>query len=173
MRGRRSCRPLRRPCRCCRWCPGRWRGSLAARSVSARDVLCLLRPVEKAAERLPGRAVLEVQLDLDDFEAGAQSVDGHPRFHAEARGERQQLSKYAGPHGALAGDGGRHGPPRRPLEGPGGGPDRDAKAPPAPPRKRRDREVGGLRVTCSPRSGHYVALTVADRLDELPELACR
>src|SRR4051794_38404367 len=85
----------------------------------------------------------------------------------------RSIAQRADPLGRLPGEGSGRAPPRGALDRPGGGSARDARAATAPPRKRRDREVGRLRVTFSPHSGHYVALTVANRFDELPELACR
>src|SRR3954447_22627436 len=43
----------------------------------------LVAPVRKPAKVAPGRAMLEVELDLLDLEPGVSGIDGHPRLDAE------------------------------------------------------------------------------------------
>src|SRR5690349_8211946 len=105
--------------------------------------------MDEAAERLAGRTVLEVELHFDDLEAGAQGVDGHPRFHAEARSERQQLGKHARAHGALTGDRSGHHPPGGALDGAPRAADGDPKATARATREGRDREISTPSFTWS------------------------
>src|SRR6185503_2431791 len=56
--------------------------------------------VDEAGEVVARDAVLEVELDLADVEAGPKRVDRHPRLDAEAGSDREHLG--AGPSGERA-----------------------------------------------------------------------
>ena len=85
------------------WAPGSAAGELAA------DGAGLAGPVEEAGEVLAGGVVVEIDLDLDDAEAGAEGVDGHGDLDPEAGGEREQGGEGLPADGALAGEGLGHG----------------------------------------------------------------
>jgi hypothetical protein len=58
--------------------------------------------VEDAGEVLAGGVVVEVDLDLDHAEAGAEGVDGHGDLDPEAGGEREEGGEGLPADGALA-----------------------------------------------------------------------
>jgi hypothetical protein len=83
--------------------PGSAAGELAA------DGAGLAGAVEDAGEVLAGGFVVEVDLDLDDAEAGAEGVDRHGDLDPEPGGEREEGREGLPADGALAGEGLGHG----------------------------------------------------------------
>ena len=72
------------------------------RPPRAGEVAQLAAPVDEAAERAPGRPVLELELDLGQPIAGADGIDGHPDLHPVSGGEREHRAQDLGSHRPLA-----------------------------------------------------------------------
>src|SRR4030081_3406015 len=77
----------------------------SSRQVHAHEVDELTAAVQKARERAPASAVLEIEHDLAHTSTRARGVDGHGHLHAEALGEGQHRGERPDAQSALPGNG--------------------------------------------------------------------
>src|ERR1700752_1075735 len=78
--------------------------NLSPGHVDAQERRELACAVQEAAQVATGGAVLEVELDLGDGEAGARSVDRHGGLHPESSREREQAPQRGPTHRPLPRD---------------------------------------------------------------------